>query len=60
MRPYWNTYYNDTDGIIFVIDSANAGRFDENVETLMALLDDDALQGIPFLFFANKNDLPTA
>ncbi|EDV20752.1 uncharacterized protein TRIADDRAFT_60721 [Trichoplax adhaerens] len=60
IRPYWRNYFENTDVLIYVIDSADRKRFDETGEQLGDLLDEDKLAGIPVLVFANKQDLLSA
>eukprot|EP00056_Hartaetosiga_gracilis_P020869 m.21683 g.21683 ORF g.21683 m.21683 type:complete len:122 (+) comp8748_c0_seq2:85-450(+) len=45
---------------IYVIDSADQKRFDETGEELGELLEEEKLQGVPVLIFANKQDLEAA
>ncbi|KAA0201102.1 GTP-binding ADP-ribosylation factor, partial [Fasciolopsis buskii] len=45
---------------IYVIDSADKKRFEETGEELSELLAEDKLVGVPFIVFANKQDLLTA
>ncbi|XP_077326742.1 uncharacterized protein LOC143961351 [Lithobates pipiens] len=56
----WRHYYANTDGLIFVVDSADPERFDEARTALSAMLEDDEMRGVPFLLMANKQDLPGA
>ena len=60
IRPLWRHYYQNTDGIIFVVDSADEARVDEAREELSTMLDNDELAGAHLLVFANKQDLPGA
>eukprot|EP00911_Craspedida_sp_UC1_P002618 UC1_evm5s1935 len=60
IRPYWKNYYEGTDVLIYVIDSADRGRFEETGEELAELLEEDKLEGCPLLVFANKQDLSSA
>ncbi|XP_073480269.1 ADP-ribosylation factor-like [Aquarana catesbeiana] len=60
IRPLWRHYYLNTDGLIFVVDSADPERFDEARTDLSAMLGDDEMRGVPFLLMANKQDLPGA
>jgi len=60
LRPLWRHYYQNTDAMIYVVDSADRERVEESKEELVHALADDALRGIPLLVFANKNDLPNA
>ncbi|XP_075900877.1 ADP-ribosylation factor-like protein 3 [Nelusetta ayraudi] len=60
IRPYWRNYFENTDVLIYVIDSSDKKRFEETNLELAELLDDDTLGGVPLLIFANKQDLMTA
>ncbi len=41
-------------GIIFVVDSADEERLNENIEELNTLMNEEKLTGKPLLVFANK------
>lgn len=58
IRPLWRHYYNNTDGIIYVIDSADIERMDESVKELGNILREPQLKNIKLLILANKRDLP--
>lgn len=45
---------------IYVIDSSDEKRFEETGEQLFQLLEEEKLQGVPVLIFANKQDLDLA
>ena len=60
IRPYWKNYYDNTDGMIFVVDSSDEERLAECVEELQALLAEEGLQKVPLLVYANKQDLQFA
>ncbi|XP_063232942.1 ADP-ribosylation factor-like protein 3 [Bacillus rossius redtenbacheri] len=57
IRPYWKNYLENTDVLIYVVDSADLGRLDETGEELEELLADGRLAGVPLLVYANKQDL---
>eukprot|EP00916_Digyalum_oweni_P012256 GHVL01020299.1.p1 GENE.GHVL01020299.1~~GHVL01020299.1.p1 ORF type:complete len:135 (-),score=20.72 GHVL01020299.1:67-471(-) len=57
IRPYWKNYYENTDALVFVIDSSDVRRLKESGEELDDLLTQDALKGVSVLVFANKQDL---
>jgi ADP-ribosylation factor-like protein 3 len=57
IRPYWRNYFEHTNGLVFVIDSADRNRLVESNQELQQLLEDDNLAGVPTLIFANKQDL---
>lgn len=60
IRPYWKNYYENTDALIYVIDSADQKRVEEAGAELNTLLSEGKLAGIPVLVFANKQDLAKA
>lgn len=60
IRPYWRNYFDQTDALVYVIDSADSKRMEETTIELQQLLDEEKLQDIPVLIFANKQDLMNA
>ncbi|XP_071097549.1 ADP-ribosylation factor-like protein 3 [Haliotis cracherodii] len=60
IRPYWRNYFENTDVLIYVIDSSDKKRFDETSLELKELLEEEKLAGVPLIVFANKQDLLTA
>ena len=60
IRPYWKNYYENTDGLVYVVDSSDEVRLKECTEELQALLAEDNLKNVPLLVFANKQDLQFA
>uniref|UniRef100_A0A7S1T9G5 ADP-ribosylation factor-like protein 3 n=1 Tax=Tetraselmis chuii TaxID=63592 RepID=A0A7S1T9G5_9CHLO len=60
IRPYWRNYYEHTNGLVYVIDSADRKRLEEGGEELAQLLEEDQLAAVPLLVFANKQDLVQA
>ncbi len=60
IRPYWKNYYDNTDGMVFVVDSSDEERLKECIEELQALLAEEGLQKVPLLVYANKQDLQFA
>lgn len=60
IRALWRHYYQGSDAIIWVLDSADLERLDEAKETLQNLMSEDSLRSIPVIVFANKQDLPKA
>jgi len=67
IRPLWRHYYQNTQGIIFVVDSNDRDRIDESQgnehsakEELHHMLAEDELRDAVLLVFANKQDLPNA
>ena len=60
LRPYWRNYYEKTDGLIWVVDSADLARLEDCRAELHALLKEERLVGATLLIFANKQDVPSA
>ncbi|OQR80088.1 ADP-ribosylation factor protein 2-like [Tropilaelaps mercedesae] len=60
LRCYWRNYFEATDAIVWVVDSADRRRLDDCAKELHALLDDERLLGATLLVLANKQDLPGA
>ncbi|XP_021926124.1 ADP-ribosylation factor-like protein 3 isoform X2 [Zootermopsis nevadensis] len=57
IRPYWRNYFENTDVLIYVIDSADRKRLEETGHELEELLMEDKLANVPLLVYANKQDL---
>eukprot|EP00695_Tsukubamonas_globosa_P003164 TRINITY_DN497_c0_g1_i1.p1 TRINITY_DN497_c0_g1~~TRINITY_DN497_c0_g1_i1.p1 ORF type:complete len:205 (+),score=83.38 TRINITY_DN497_c0_g1_i1:75-617(+) len=60
IRPYWRNYFEQTDGLVFVIDSADRKRLEESGVELNLLLEEEQLARVPLLILANKQDLLNA
>lgn len=60
IRPYWKNYFENTDALIYVVDSSDRRRLEEASDELQELMEEDKLAGIPILVFANKQDLMSA
>uniref|UniRef100_H2Z2X4 ADP-ribosylation factor n=1 Tax=Ciona savignyi TaxID=51511 RepID=H2Z2X4_CIOSA len=60
IRPLWRHYFQNTQGLIFVVDSNDKERMTEAREELQRMLNEDELRDAVLLVFANKMDLPNA
>lgn len=60
IRPLWRHYFQNTQGLIFVVDSNDKERILEARNELHRMLSENELQGATLLVFANKQDLPNA
>ena len=60
IRPYWRHYCQNTQGLIFVVDSNDKDRVGEAHDELHRMLSEDELREAIVLVFANKQDLPNA
>ena len=60
IRPLWRHYFQNTQGLIFVVDSNDRERITEAHDELHKMLAEDELRDAVLLVFANKQDLPHA
>jgi len=60
IRPLWRHYFQNTQGLIFVVDSNDRERVKEARAELEKMLSEDELRDAALLVFANKQDLPNA
>ena len=55
-RKVWKNFYNEVDGIIFVIDGTDVGRM-HVIKSLIQDLDNNLEKNIPVVFMVNKQDI---
>ena len=60
IRPLWKHYFNNTGGLVYIVDSADRLRISESKDELQWILESDEMRGVPVVIFANKQDLPGA
>ncbi|XP_061354551.1 uncharacterized protein LOC133299131 [Gastrolobium bilobum] len=60
IRSLWRHYFQNTNGVVFVVDSNDRQRISEARNELHNLLSDFELESAVLVVFANKQDLPTA
>jgi len=60
IRAYWKNYFEATDGIIWVVDSADAQRFTQARQELETVVQEQRLQGASIVILANKQDLSSS
>lgn len=60
VRPLWRSYTRSTDGIVFVVDSADVERMEEAKVELLRMARTPETVSVPILVIANKQDLPGA
>ncbi|KAJ5067885.1 e3 ubiquitin-protein ligase trim23 [Anaeramoeba ignava] len=58
IRPLWRHYYEDTEAIVFVIDSSDRDRIDEATKEFTSMMTNQELKDAIILILANKQDLP--
>ncbi|KAF9350780.1 hypothetical protein BGX34_001000 [Mortierella sp. NVP85] len=56
----WRHYFEQSTGLIFVVDSNDADRISEVRDHLMRAMNEDDLRGVPLLVLANKQDMPSS
>ena len=57
IRTSWKNYYQNIDGLIFVVDSNNQERIKDAAKELKKLLEAEELNDCPVLVLANKQNL---
>lgn len=60
IRAYWRNYFEQTDGVLWVVDSADIRRLEQCKQELLQLLQQERLAGASLLIFANKQDVAGA
>eukprot|EP00320_Phaeocystis_rex_P009320 CAMPEP_0119086766 /NCGR_PEP_ID=MMETSP1178-20130426/139310_1 /TAXON_ID=33656 /ORGANISM="unid sp, Strain CCMP2000" /LENGTH=218 /DNA_ID=CAMNT_0007069921 /DNA_START=45 /DNA_END=702 /DNA_ORIENTATION=- len=60
IRPYWRCYYQNTNAVIYVVDSADQERMGISKQELITMLEEEELKDAMLIVFANKQDLPGA
>uniref|UniRef100_A0A8C3V342 ADP-ribosylation factor-like protein 14 n=1 Tax=Catharus ustulatus TaxID=91951 RepID=A0A8C3V342_CATUS len=60
MRELWSNFLEDTDGLLYVVDSAAKHRLEESRREFELILKSESLKNVPVVVLANKQDLPGA
>ena len=60
LRPLWRHYFNNTDGLIYVVDSFDKARIARAAQEFGAIVNDPLMQNAAVLVFANKQDMANA
>ena len=60
MYLLWQHYYDNTQGLIYVVDSSDRTFIEESRERLHMILQHELMRDVPVLVFANKMDLSRA
>ncbi|KAG9454387.1 hypothetical protein H6P81_007291 [Aristolochia fimbriata] len=60
LRPLWRHYFNNTDGLIYVVDSLDRERIGKARQEFQAIIKDPFMLNSVILVFANKQDLKGA
>ena len=57
IRSYWRNYFEQTDGLIWVVDSGDKLRLEDCRNELHKLLQQEKLAGATLMVFCNKQDV---
>lgn len=60
IRPLWRHYFENSQGVLYVVDSADRERLAESKDELQNVLNSDEMRNVPVVVLANKQDLPGA
>lgn len=60
LRPLWHYYYDNVDGLIFVIDSSDHDRIHLSRAELKGIYHHDSMKNVPLVVIANKQDIPNS
>ncbi|NXT67273.1 ARL14 protein, partial [Chaetops frenatus] len=60
MRELWSNFLEDTDGLLYVVDSSDKRRLEESRREFECVLKSEAIKNVPVVVLANKQDLPGA
>ncbi|KAK2972846.1 hypothetical protein RJ640_028374 [Escallonia rubra] len=60
LRPLWRHYFNNTDGLIYVVDSLDRERISKAKAEFQAIIRDPFMLNSVILVFANKQDMKGA
>nr|POF23766.1 adp-ribosylation factor [Quercus suber] len=60
LRPLWRHYFNNTDGLIYVVDSLDRERIGKAKAEFQAIIKDPFMLNSVILVFANKQDMKGA
>nr|XP_043639950.1 ADP-ribosylation factor 2-like [Erigeron canadensis] len=60
IRQYMSRYFQNTEALIYVVDSNDRARIDEARDELQQMLNQEYSRDSELLVFANKQDLPNA
>ncbi|NXU10146.1 ARL14 protein, partial [Pardalotus punctatus] len=60
MREFWSNFLDDTDGLLYVVDSSDKHRLEESRREFELILKNESIKNVPVVVLANKQDLPGA
>ena len=60
LRPLWRHYYENCNGVIFVVDSTDKTRMHKARDEVQKMMTESDLHDAKLLVYANKQDMPNA
>ncbi|CAN0034896.1 ADP-ribosylation factor-related protein 1 isoform X1 [Lethenteron reissneri] len=57
LQSLWDKYFAECHGVIYLIDSVDEGRLVESRDAFDKMVSSEALEGVPLLVLANKQDM---
>lgn len=60
LRPLWRHFFQNTQSLIFVLDSSDLERISEARQELSNVLENPEMEGVPVVVIGNKQDIPRA
>ncbi|XP_062932400.1 ADP-ribosylation factor-like protein 14 [Cynocephalus volans] len=60
MRTFWGCYYENTDGLMYVVDSTDKQRLEDSRREFEHILKNEHIKNVPVVLLANKQDVPGA
>ncbi|GFE55792.1 ADP-ribosylation factor 2 [Babesia ovis] len=60
IRSFWRNYFENTDALVWVVDSADTLRLEDSRKEIETILNQDQMSQCTLLVFANKQDVPGA
>lgn len=57
LHKIWQSYYPESDAVIFVIDGEDWNRMERVKSSLESVTNNDELEGVPILILVNKQEL---
>ncbi|XP_054432820.1 ADP-ribosylation factor-like protein 14 [Pteronotus mesoamericanus] len=60
MRTVWGCYCENTDGLVYVVDSTDKQRMEDSRREFERILKNEHIKNVPVVLLANKQDVPGA
>ncbi|KAK2197512.1 bifunctional Armadillo-like helical/Small GTPase superfamily [Babesia duncani] len=57
LRPFWRNYYEETDALVWVVDSADLMRLTQSRDEILKVLSEGQMSKCTLLVLANKQDI---